>query len=137
VRVWTDGPCLVRVFRGSQVAAHWDVGAGDASRGWVAQTELEFSESDAVTAEVLGGPDLLSMGENAYAHTSPVRVLIGGSGLARRDDVAWCLAWLDRLRVFVAQYGRGIEPHLLEVDDVISAAAARLTAPRGPDSDDR
>lgn len=126
VRVWTDGPCLVRLFRGSQQAAHWQVGAGEATGGWVRDIELEFSESDVVTAEVVGEPDLLSMGEIAYAHTSPVRVVIGGRGVARRDDVTWCLEWLDRLRVFVARHGRGIEPHLGEVNEVIDAAAARL-----------
>ena len=62
-----------------------------------------------MTGEVLGLPDLLSMGDIAYAHTCPVRVLIGGSGVARPDDVAWCLEWLDPLRVFVAQQVRGID----------------------------
>jgi len=108
------------------------VGAGEATDGWIAQTELEFSESDVVTAEVLGEPDQMSMGEVAYAHTSPVRVLINGAGVARGDDVAWCLAWLDRLRSFVAQHGRGIDPHLGDVDDVIDAARARLTKPQWP-----
>jgi hypothetical protein len=122
------------VFRGSQVAAHWHVGAGEAARGWGAQAELEFAESDAVTAEVLGEPDPLSMGEAAYAHTSPVRVLVGGCRVARPDDVAWCLEWLDRLRIFVAQHGRGIQPHLADVDEVIDAAAARLLTPQGPAS---
>ena len=87
-----------------------------------------------VTEEVLGGCDPRSMGEIACARTSPVRVLIGGSGVARRDDVTWCLEWLDQLRVFVAQHVCGIEPHLLEVDEAISAAAARLMTPRGLDS---
>ena len=132
VRVWTDGPCLVRVFRGSQPVAKWRVGAGEATDGWIAQTELEFSESDVVTAEVVGEPDPLSMGEIAYAHTSPVRVLLNGDDVARADDVAWCLAWLDRLRSFVAQHGRGIDPHLGDIDDVIDAAIALLTKPQLP-----
>ena len=72
------------------------------------------------------------MGEIAYAHTSPVRVLLNGDDVARADDVAWCLAWLDRLRSFVAQHGRGIDPHLGDIDDVIDAAIALLTKPQLP-----
>jgi hypothetical protein len=134
VRVWTDGPCSIRLFRGSQLAAEWRLSEGQAAKGWTAQVDMDFAESDAVMAEVVGEPDSLSMGEAAYAHTSPVRVLIGGRPVARAEDVAWCLGWLERLRTFVAKHGRGTEPHLAEVDDVIDAAALRLVTPQRPGS---
>ena len=56
----------------------------------------------------------------------------GADDVARADDVAWCLAWLDRLRSFVAQHGRGIDPHLGDIDDVIDAAAAMLRGRQAP-----
>ena len=87
-----------------------------------------------MTGEVFSGLDLLSMDCIAHAQSFLCECSSADRVVARPDDVAWCLELLDPLRFFVAQHVCGIEPHLLEVDEAISAAAARLMAPRGLDS---
>ena len=125
----SDGPFTVRLHRGSQLVHEWEVACGEASQGWSATLPLQVSSPDAFTAELVGGPDPLVLDDNAYAHTSPVHVLIGGHRLRRDDDVDWCLLWLERLRALVAQHGRGVGEHLAEFDVAVDAARSRLQWP--------
>ena len=87
------------------------------------------SSPDAFTAELVGGPDPLVLDDNAYAHTSPVHVVIDGHRLRRDDDVHWCLLWLERLCALVAQHGRGVGEHLAEFAVAVDAARSRLQRP--------
>ena len=126
VRATTDGPFTVRLHRGSELAHEWHIGEGEATHGWTAGVRLPVTSADAVTAELVGGPDPLVLDDVAYAHTSPVHLVVGGLGVRRQDDVDWCLLWLDRLRDFVAQHGRGVHEHLPRLDAEIATATARL-----------
>lgn len=126
VRATTDGPFTVRLHRGSQLVHEWDVAAGEGSRGWSASVPLLVCSPDAVTAELIGGSDPLVLDDRAFAHTSPVHVLIDGHSVRRDDDVNWCLLWLERLHALVTQHGRGVHEHLAQFDAKIEIARSRL-----------
>ncbi|MGW4790835.1 CehA/McbA family metallohydrolase [Nonomuraea sp. NPDC004297] len=68
-----------------------------------------------VVAVASGGPHPRSMHRTgAHAHTSPVYLDVAGSHVARREDVLWCLAWLDRLEVLLRRFGTFEAPEQLE-----------------------
>lgn len=48
-------------------------------------------------------PDVLH--SHVYAHTSGVYVDVDGRSSARAEDVAWCLAWLDKFDALVDTHG--------------------------------
>jgi hypothetical protein len=132
VRVITDGPCTVRLFRGSRLEHEWQVESGEASSGSTMRTTIAVDEPDAICAEVVGHADPLVLDDVAYAHTSPVHLRVGGRPVRRQEDVDWCLLWLDRLREFVSRHGRGVDEHLPELDARIAQARARLQRPDEP-----
>lgn len=60
--------------------------------------ELTITEPTYLVATAAGPPHERSLHRaGAYAHTSPVYVDVAGEHVARQEDVAWCLAWLQRL----------------------------------------
>ncbi|MCQ8192701.1 CehA/McbA family metallohydrolase [Streptomyces rugosispiralis] len=67
-----------------------------------------------LAAVVRGGhhPDVL--GPNVYAHTSPVWVDMAGQSVARGEDAAWCLDWIDRFERLIRDVGTFTEPGQLE-----------------------
>lgn len=132
LRVVADRACTIRLFRGTQIAWERRLAEGEASAGWAGSIPLELGRSEAIMAEVRGDADDLSFGFPAYAHTSPVLILVEGQPIARAEDVLWCIEWLDRLRAFIALHGRGVHEHLDEVNAIIDAAAMRLR--NGPTS---
>ncbi|WP_158220505.1 CehA/McbA family metallohydrolase [Kineosporia sp. A_224] len=129
VRATTEGPFTVRLHRGSDLAHEWHVAEGEATHGWSADVRLPVTSPDAVTAELVGGADPLVLDDFAYAHSSPVHLVVAGQRVRRADDVDWCLLWLERLRVFVAQHGRGVHEHLARFDAEIDAARSWLRRP--------
>jgi hypothetical protein len=132
VRATTDGPFTVRLHRGSELAHEWRVADGEATHGWSAEVRLSVTTPDALTAELVGGPDPLVLDDIAYAHTSPVHLVVAGNRARRAEDIDWCLLWLDRLHAFVAHHGRGVHEHLERFDAEIDAARSWLQRP--PDS---
>ncbi|SEH00086.1 hypothetical protein SAMN05444920_11565 [Nonomuraea solani] len=64
-----------------------------------------------VMAEVLCDPHPRTLTTTGYALTSPVYVDVGGRQVARRDDVLWCLEWLDLLEDLIRQHGRLASPY--------------------------
>lgn len=68
-----------------------------ASEGPSLTASLRVSSPTYVLAEAVGGPSPRSMTGETYALTSPVHVEVEGVGVARREDVLWCLDWLDAL----------------------------------------
>ncbi len=67
---------------------------------------LEVDEPTYVVAEVLCDPHPRTLTSTGYALTSPVYVDVGGRPVARREDVLWCLEWLDLLEDLIRQHGR-------------------------------
>jgi hypothetical protein len=126
VRATTDGSFTVRLHRGSELAHEWHVAEGEATHGWSAGVRLAVTSADGVTAELVGGPDPLVLDDIAYAHTSPVNLVVAGQRVRRADDVEWCLLWLERLRAFVTEHGRGVHEHLAAFDAEIDTARSWL-----------
>ncbi|MEU8404410.1 CehA/McbA family metallohydrolase [Nonomuraea sp. NPDC048892] len=81
-------------------------------QGWQGQERLtvtavlEVDEPTYVVAEVLCDPHPRTLTSTGYALTSPVYVDVGGRPVARREDVLWCLEWLDLLEDLIRQHGR-------------------------------
>ncbi len=126
VRVTVDGPCTVRLFRCSQLAYEWHVMSGEAQHGWTGSIALDVPMSEALMVEVVGTADPLALDDIAYAHTSPVHIMMAGRSVSRAADVDWCLTWLDRLRDFVAQNGRGIHERMGDFGAALVEASGRL-----------
>lgn len=59
-----------------------------------------------LAAMVRGGTHPMDPERSVFAHTSPVHVEVGGAGVARADDVRWCLGLLDRLEELIVAEGR-------------------------------
>ncbi|HEX5478746.1 MAG TPA: CehA/McbA family metallohydrolase [Dehalococcoidia bacterium] len=68
--------------------------------------ELRIDESCWIAARVVGDAHELVMDESLYAHTSPIYVLAHGAPIARPDDAAYFVAWIDRLIETVRAHGR-------------------------------
>ncbi|MGW0804617.1 CehA/McbA family metallohydrolase [Nonomuraea sp. NPDC002799] len=64
-----------------------------------------------VIAEVLCDPHPRTMTATGYALTSPVYVDVDGRRVARKEDVRWCLEWLDLLEDLIKQHGRLATPY--------------------------
>jgi hypothetical protein len=77
-----------------------------AAGGGPAEVELSVDRPLWIAAVARGGPHPLSANDPLLAHTTPVYVDVAGRRVARADDAAWCLAFLDRLDAFVAEHGR-------------------------------
>ncbi|WP_204059040.1 CehA/McbA family metallohydrolase [Microbispora corallina] len=58
---------------------------------------LTAAEATYVVAVATGGRSARSPLRDAFAHTSPVHLDVDGRQVARREDVRWCLRWLDLL----------------------------------------
>ncbi|GAA3468431.1 CehA/McbA family metallohydrolase [Nonomuraea roseola] len=71
------------------------------SEGPVVSASLEPGEATYVLAEAVGGPSPESMTGLTYALTSPVHLDVEGRRVARREDVLWCLEWLEALEGLV------------------------------------
>ena len=55
-----------------------------------------------------------------YAHTSPVHIEVAGNRIARLDDAAWCLEWLDHLERMIRTEGTYSTPERMQdVLDVV------------------
>ena len=59
--------------------------------------ELRVDESCWIAARVVGDEHELAMDESLYAHTSPIYVLADDARIARPDDAAYFVAWMDRV----------------------------------------
>ncbi|MEW1844760.1 CehA/McbA family metallohydrolase [Nonomuraea angiospora] len=68
--------------------------------------DLTMDASTYVVAEVLCDQHPRTLTSTGYALTSPVYVEVDGRRVARREDVVWCLEWLDLLEELVRQHGR-------------------------------
>jgi len=71
----------------------------------------------AVARGSAGHPAVL--GPHVYAHTSPVWVEVAGKTIARAEDAAWCLEWLDRFEAQARTTGNFPEPS--QLDDLLDA----------------
>ncbi|MFI6511794.1 CehA/McbA family metallohydrolase [Streptosporangium sp. NPDC050855] len=67
--------------------------------------ELVAGEPTYVVAVATGGPHERSFTREVYAHTSPVYLDVDGRHVARAEDVAWCLEWLDTLERLLREEG--------------------------------
>jgi hypothetical protein len=72
----------------------------------IATADLTVDASTYVVAEVLCDPHPRTPTSTGYALTSPVYVEVDGRRVARREDVVWCLEWLDLLEELIRQHGR-------------------------------
>ncbi|MFI6925523.1 CehA/McbA family metallohydrolase [Nonomuraea spiralis] len=68
--------------------------------------ELRVDEPTYVMAEVVCDPHPRTMTGTGYALTSPVHVDVAGRRVARREDVLWCLEWLDLLEELIRSHAR-------------------------------
>ncbi|MBB6552566.1 CehA/McbA family metallohydrolase [Nonomuraea rubra] len=73
--------------------------------------ELRVDAPTYVVAEVLCDPHPRTLTATGYALTSPVYVDVDGKQVARREDVRWCLEWLDGLETLIRQHGRLASPY--------------------------
>ncbi|UBU17171.1 CehA/McbA family metallohydrolase [Nonomuraea gerenzanensis] len=73
--------------------------------------ELRVDAPTYVVAEVLCDPHPRTLTATGYALTSPVYVDVDGKQVARREDVRWCLEWLDGLENLIRQHGRLASPY--------------------------
>ncbi|MGP3960394.1 CehA/McbA family metallohydrolase [Nonomuraea sp. 3N208] len=71
-----------------------------------------------IVAEVLCHPHPRTLTTTGYALTSPVYVDLDGRQVARREDVLWCLEWLDLLEDLIKQHARLAGP--LQFGDHVS-----------------
>ncbi|MFD1937467.1 CehA/McbA family metallohydrolase [Nonomuraea mangrovi] len=74
------------------------------SEGQSLTASLRVSSPTYVLAEAVGGPCPRSMTGETYALTSPVYVEVEGAGVARHEDVRWCLDWLDALEELLREH---------------------------------
>ncbi|WP_345561900.1 CehA/McbA family metallohydrolase [Nonomuraea rosea] len=86
---------------------------GGAGRAEALTVTADFvvDEPTYVVAEVLCDPHPRTMTATGYALTSPVYVDVDGRQVARRDDVRWCLEWLDLLEELIRQHARLASPY--------------------------
>ncbi|MFG1695516.1 CehA/McbA family metallohydrolase [Nonomuraea sp. NPDC049309] len=73
--------------------------------------ELTLDAPTYVVAEALCEPHPRTLTATGYALTSPVYVNVDGRPVARREDVLWCLEWLDLLEKLIRQHGRLVSPY--------------------------
>lgn len=102
------------------------IAASSASAGGPIEitADVRVHESAWIAAVASGGAHQAVCQGTAYAHTTPVYVLVGDAPIARRSDVEWCTRWLARLSQLVREHGRYTDPeHRQAVLDVIDSAA--------------
>ncbi|NUP68084.1 MAG: CehA/McbA family metallohydrolase [Nonomuraea sp.] len=92
---------------------------------------LRVDEPTYVVAEVVCDPHPRTMTTTGYALTSPVYVDVAGRPVARRDDVRWCLEWLDLLEELIRAHARLTGPaqladHVALLDQARGVYRARL-----------
>ncbi|MER6580499.1 CehA/McbA family metallohydrolase [Nonomuraea sp. NPDC001023] len=75
--------------------------------------DLRVDEPTYVLAEVVCDPHPRTMTGTGYALTSPVHVDLAGRRVARREDVRWCLEWLDLLEELIRTHARLTTPSQL------------------------
>ncbi|MEU5861308.1 CehA/McbA family metallohydrolase [Nonomuraea sp. NPDC047529] len=94
--------------------------------------DLRVDEPTYVVAEVVCHPHVRTMTGTGYALTSPVYVDMAGRRVARRDDVRWCLEWLDLLEELIRSHARLTDPaqladHVALLDQAREVYRARLS----------
>ncbi|GAA3022124.1 CehA/McbA family metallohydrolase [Streptosporangium longisporum] len=94
--------------------------------------ELVAGEPTYVVAVATGGPHERSFTREVYAHTSPVYLDVDGRHVARAEDVAWCLEWLDTLERLLREEGTfeapgQLDDHLDVIDRARRVYRDRLT----------
>lgn len=128
IRAWvvSDGACEVRLYDGSCLVHAWSLDDGQATDGRELSLALHANESMVLTLEVDGDPGSVVLGDRAFAHTSPVLVVVAGRQPRREEDVRWCLAWLERLQAFILEHGIQTARHRDEVSVIFERAALAL-----------
>ncbi|MFI9597794.1 CehA/McbA family metallohydrolase [Nonomuraea sp. NPDC052265] len=94
--------------------------------------DLRVDEPTYVVAEVVCDPHPRTMTGTGYALTSPVHVDVAGRRVARRDDVRWCLEWLDLLEELIRSHARLTDPgqladHVALLDQAREVYRGRLS----------
>jgi hypothetical protein len=85
--------------------------------------DIDVSEPTFLVAVAHGGshPDVLQ--ECVFAHTSPVYLNVEGRTVARREDVEWCINWIDQLQQLLDRSGVFLaDDHRHEVNAVMESA---------------
>ncbi|MFF4190246.1 CehA/McbA family metallohydrolase [Nonomuraea sp. NPDC001831] len=94
--------------------------------------DLRVDEPTYVLAEVVCDPHPRTMTGTGYALTSPVHVDLAGRRVARREDVRWCLEWLDLLEELIRTHARLTSPgqladHVALLDQAREVYRGRLS----------
>ncbi|MEW2353941.1 CehA/McbA family metallohydrolase [Spirillospora sp. NPDC029432] len=96
--------------------------------------ELTVGEPTYVVAVASGPPHERSYHHTgAYAHTSPIYVHVGGRHVAREEDIAWCLEYLDAFEEILRAQATIETPaqltdHLILLDEARSTYRSRRGA---------
>lgn len=107
-----DGPFVVREL-------------GEGVEECFVDVDVELHRPLWIAAIARGGPHPSVCGRHVYAHTSPLWIDVGGATVARRQDAAWCLDWLDRLEAFCDDHDRFAgAAQRADLGDVIERARA-------------
>lgn len=85
--------------------------SGDSGEGELVTT-VDVKQPTWFAAVAHGGPHPLAVGgqPHIYAHTSALWIDLGGRSVARREDAAWCLLWLDALERLATRRGHFSRP---------------------------
>ncbi|MBO3751613.1 CehA/McbA family metallohydrolase [Streptosporangiaceae bacterium NEAU-GS5] len=75
-----------------------------------ATVELTVTEPTYVVAVASGRWHPRSLHTEVYAHTSPISLDVAGRHVARREDVLWCMEWLELLEEAVREHARVDDP---------------------------
>lgn len=126
IRVVADAACQVRLYGGTHVVATWRLEPGEASGGWRASATTAVSAPDAFMLEVQGEAEPASLGQPAFAHTSPVWVTFGGTRIRQPAAVEWCAEWLNAFKELVQREARGLESFTESWADTFDEAEAVL-----------
>ncbi|MEV0622760.1 CehA/McbA family metallohydrolase [Nonomuraea sp. NPDC050404] len=101
----------IRTADGTRAGAERLRAAGRGDDPLTVTAELVVDAPTYVMAEVLCDPHPRTLTSTGYALTSPVYVDLDGRKVARREDVLWCLEWLDLLEDLIKQHGRLASPY--------------------------
>ncbi len=96
--------------------------------------DVDVSEPTFLVAVAHGGthPDVLQ--ECVFAHTSPVYLNVEGRPVARREDVEWCINWIDQLQELLDRSGVFLTgDHRREVKAVMESARRVYVGALGDD----
>ncbi|MBE1561156.1 CehA/McbA family metallohydrolase [Nonomuraea africana] len=102
------------------------------SEGTAVSASFEVDEPTYVLAEAAGGPSAESMTGETYALSSPVYLDVEGRRVARRQDVQWCLDWLEALEELVREHAvlhtpDQLDDHLAVLERAREIYRARLS----------